>query len=89
LEDSQYAVLQRLAAISGAAETNHNVIDSDQESDDSVAILDDDDPDGDDDPAWCAYFTEPKYLADLGIARARLRPIIHHALSPQQAPTPS
>jgi transcriptional regulator with XRE-family HTH domain len=27
---------------------------------------------GDEDPAWCAYFTEPKYLADLGIARARL-----------------
>ena len=24
------------------------------------------------DPAWCAYFTEPKFLADLGIARARL-----------------
>ncbi|HSV64602.1 MAG TPA: hypothetical protein VLJ59_01680 [Mycobacteriales bacterium] len=28
--------------------------------------------DGDDDPAWSVYFTEPKLLADLGIARARL-----------------
>lgn len=28
--------------------------------------------DGDADPAWSAYFTEPKFLADLGIARARL-----------------
>lgn len=28
--------------------------------------------DGDDDPPWCGYFTEPKFLADLGIARARL-----------------
>ncbi|HEY3715686.1 MAG TPA: helix-turn-helix transcriptional regulator [Jatrophihabitantaceae bacterium] len=44
---------------------------------------------GDDDPAWCAYFTEPKYLADLGIARARLAesapavPLLESALDRQ------
>lgn len=45
--------------------------------------------DGDDDPAWCAYFAEPKYLADLGIARARLAesapavPLLESALDRQ------
>jgi transcriptional regulator with XRE-family HTH domain len=45
--------------------------------------------DGDDDPAWASYFTEPKFLADLGIARARLGdcasavPLIEAALERQ------
>ena len=44
---------------------------------------------GDADPAWAAYFTEPKFLADLGIARARLGdcrsavPLIEAALERQ------
>jgi transcriptional regulator with XRE-family HTH domain len=45
--------------------------------------------DGDDDPAWCAYFAEPKFLADLGIAHARLAesapavPLLEAALARQ------